>query len=121
MKLFRPSSKSVTESQPYYGWKVLWSNGRDHIVLITQWIKKKRRQLQRLVLSGGLIVAMLAPTANFEMGDAPASLQDRSAMQQALATNKEITATWFMRKECWRDLEKRNHIKTSLIEAGLPR
>ena len=45
----------------------------------------------------------------------------KRAMQQALATNKELTAAWFMRKECWRDLEKRNQIKTALIEAGLPR
>ena len=45
----------------------------------------------------------------------------RRAMQQALATNKELTATWFMLKECWRDLEYRAQIKTSLIAAGLPR
>jgi adenylate cyclase len=45
----------------------------------------------------------------------------RHALQQALATNKELTATWFMRKECWRDLDKRDQIKTALIEAGLPR
>lgn len=45
----------------------------------------------------------------------------KKAMQQALATNTEVTATWFMRKECWRDMDKRNQIKASLIEAGLPR
>ena len=45
----------------------------------------------------------------------------RRAMQQALATNKELTATWFMLKECWRDLDYRAQIKTSLIAAGLPR
>lgn len=45
----------------------------------------------------------------------------KRAMKQALATNKELTATWFMRKECWRELDKRNRIKASLIEAGLPR
>ena len=45
----------------------------------------------------------------------------RRAMQLALVTNNELTATWFMRKECWRDLDKRDQIKSSLIEAGLPR
>jgi adenylate cyclase len=45
----------------------------------------------------------------------------KRALQQALATNKELTATGFMRKECWRDLDKRDQIKASLIEAGLPR
>ena len=45
----------------------------------------------------------------------------KRAMQQALATNTELTASWFMRKECWRDLDKRNRIKASLIQAGLPR
>lgn len=45
----------------------------------------------------------------------------KRAMQQALATNEELTAVWFMKKECWRDLDKRNEIKAALIEAGLPR
>ena len=43
------------------------------------------------------------------------------AMQQALAINGELSATGFMRKECWRDLERRKQIRSSLIEAGLPR
>ncbi len=43
------------------------------------------------------------------------------AMQQALAINTELTSVSFMRKESWRDLNKRNAIKRSLIEAGMPR
>ncbi|MGI9481139.1 MAG: adenylate/guanylate cyclase domain-containing protein [Hyphomicrobiales bacterium] len=43
------------------------------------------------------------------------------AMQQALAINSELTAMGFMRKECWRDLSRRNRIKSSLVKMGLPR
>lgn len=43
------------------------------------------------------------------------------AMQQALAINTELTSVSFMRKECWRDLNKRDAIKGALMEAGMPR
>ena len=45
----------------------------------------------------------------------------RIAIKQAIATNSELTATYLMRKEFWRDPKMRKRILDSLIEAGLPR
>jgi adenylate cyclase len=45
----------------------------------------------------------------------------RVAINQAIATNRELTATYLMRKELWRDPTKRKQIFDSLVEAGLPR
>jgi len=45
----------------------------------------------------------------------------RVAIKQAIATNRELTATYLMRKERWRDPTKRKQIFDSLVEAGLPR
>jgi TolB-like protein/class 3 adenylate cyclase len=45
----------------------------------------------------------------------------RIAIRQAIATNSELTATYLMRKEFWRDPSMRKRILDSLIEAGLPR
>ena len=44
----------------------------------------------------------------------------RVAIKQAIATNRELTATYLMRKELWRDPTKRKQIFDSLVEAGLP-
>ncbi len=43
------------------------------------------------------------------------------AIKQAIATNRELTATYLMRKELWRDPTKRRQIFAWLAEAGLPR
>ena len=45
----------------------------------------------------------------------------RKAIRQAMAVNRELTATSLMRKELWRDPAKRKQILDSLVEAGLPR
>ena len=45
----------------------------------------------------------------------------RIAIKEAIATNAELTATYLMRKEFWRDPNKRKRILDSLVEAGLPR
>ena len=45
----------------------------------------------------------------------------RIAIKQAIATNSELTATYLMRKEFWRDPNMRKRILDSLVEAGLPR
>jgi adenylate cyclase len=43
------------------------------------------------------------------------------AIRQAMAVNRELTATYLMRKELWRDPATRQQIMDSLVEAGLPR
>jgi hypothetical protein len=45
----------------------------------------------------------------------------RVAIKQVGATNRELTATYLMRKELWRDPTKRKQIFDSLVKAGLPR
>lgn len=45
----------------------------------------------------------------------------RIAIKQAMATNNELTATYLMRKEFWREPNLRKQILDSLVEAGLPR
>jgi adenylate cyclase len=45
----------------------------------------------------------------------------RIAIKQAIATNNELTATYLMRKEFWREPNLRKQILDSLVEAGLPR
>jgi adenylate cyclase len=45
----------------------------------------------------------------------------RIAIKQAIATNSELTATYLMRKELWREPNIRKQIFDSLVEAGLPR
>jgi adenylate cyclase len=44
----------------------------------------------------------------------------RIAIRQAVATNRELTASYLMRKELWRDPNRRRQILDSLIDAGLP-
>ena len=45
----------------------------------------------------------------------------RIAIKHAMATNSELTATYLMRKELWREPSMRKQIIDSLVEAGLPR
>ena len=45
----------------------------------------------------------------------------RISIKQAMATNSELTATYLMRKELWREPGMRKRILDSLREAGLPR
>ena len=45
----------------------------------------------------------------------------KTAIRQAMAVNRELTATYLMRKELWREPATRQQIMDSLIEAGLPR
>jgi adenylate cyclase len=45
----------------------------------------------------------------------------KTAIRQAMAINRELTATYLMRKELWRDPAKRKQIMDCLVEAGLPR
>jgi tetratricopeptide (TPR) repeat protein len=45
----------------------------------------------------------------------------RIAIRQAIATNSELSATYLMRKELWREPNMRQRIFDSLVEAGLPR
>jgi class 3 adenylate cyclase/TolB-like protein/Flp pilus assembly protein TadD len=44
----------------------------------------------------------------------------RIAIKQAMATNSELTTTYLMRKELWREPKIRKQISDSLVEAGLP-
>jgi hypothetical protein len=44
----------------------------------------------------------------------------RTVMMQALAINRELTVSRFMRKETWRDPKKRGQLRHWLVEAGLP-
>jgi adenylate cyclase len=44
----------------------------------------------------------------------------RIAIKQAIAVNRELTASYLMRKELWRDSKVRKQIFDSLVEAGLP-
>jgi predicted DNA-binding protein YlxM (UPF0122 family) len=45
----------------------------------------------------------------------------RIAIKQAIATNRELTASYLMQKELWQDSKMRKQIFDSLLEAGLPR
>jgi adenylate cyclase len=45
----------------------------------------------------------------------------RKLAAEAIAGNPNLTATSFMTKECYRDLEKRNALQERLEKAGLPK
>ena len=45
----------------------------------------------------------------------------KAALRQAIAVNRELTASYLMRKELWREPATRQKIFNSLVTAGLPR
>ena len=60
MKFKDLSSPTGYSTSPYFGWKLLWSNGRYHIYLLTCWLRHQKRYLAKLALSSSLVVTMLA-------------------------------------------------------------